>query len=81
MGEIWYVGRKEICAYLRPYLSLSKDTAMAWQKVRRWRIKYGLPILKQPTDKPYIDPEEFQRWWKEYLRNREARETGICQQG
>lgn len=74
MGGLWHVGRKAIIEYLRPYLALSMDQTIAWQKIRRWRMRYGLPILAQPTDKPYIDPEEFERWWKTYLENRKARE-------
>jgi hypothetical protein len=74
VSDKWHIGRKAIIKYLKPYLALSDDQYMAWKKVRRWRINYGLPILSQPTNKPYIDAEEFETWWKEYLENRKARE-------
>jgi len=67
MSEVWYVGRKAIIQYLRPYLDLSPDIHMAWQKIRRWRIKYGLPIDSQPNMRPYIDPAVFEAWWDRYL--------------
>ncbi len=70
MSEVWYIGRKAIIQYLRPYLDLSPDIHMAWQKVRRWRIRYGLPIEVQPNDKPYIDPAMFEAWWSRYLHKR-----------
>lgn len=80
MGNIWHVGRKAIIAYLKPYLGLNPDPVVAWRKVRRWRIDYGLPILSQPTEKPYIDPEEFEKWWKNYLEQRKSRTEAQSQQ-
>ncbi len=76
MGSVWHVGRKAIIEYLRPYLDLSDDFTVAWRKVRRWRINYGLPILHQPNTIPYIDPEEFVMWWKTYLKKRKAQQVG-----
>lgn len=69
MREGWHVGRKAIIAYLDPFLSLAPDPAMAWKKIRRWRIRYGLPIDTQPSGKPYIDPDRFVRWWNHYQIN------------
>ena len=64
--EEWQVGRKEIVAFLRPYIKLNPDADKAWRTVRRWRIRYGLPIDTQPNGKPYIDPPRFTRWWNRY---------------
>ena len=75
MGNVWHIGRKRIIAYLRPYLDLSWDNAVAWRKIRRWRDNYGLPILHQPSGVPYLDTQELQLWWRLYLDKKEEIET------
>ena len=55
----WHVGRKEIIAYLRPFIKLPQNPAYAWQKVKRWRRRYCLPIEIQLNGKPYIDEVFF----------------------
>lgn len=69
-GELnsWHVGRKAIIEYLRPYLDLSEDQDIAWNKVRRWKRRYSLPVETQPNGKPYIDEAVFSLYWSRYLR-------------
>lgn len=62
MSNPWHIGRKEIIAYLRPYLGLSDDQETAWNMIRRWRINYGLPVKKQPNGKPSICESVFISW-------------------
>ena len=64
---VWHIGRKRVVAYLRPYLELSADFSLAWRKVKRWKDRYGLPLLYQPNGTPYLDAEEFHLWWGLYL--------------
>lgn len=75
MGNVWHIGRKRIVAYLRPYIDLSPDPNLAWRKVRRWRDKYGLPLLYQPNGAPCLDAQEFQLWWRLYLDKKEEIEA------
>ena len=67
-----YIGRKPIIAYLKPLIGLSDDQKMAWQKIRRWRIKYGLPVESQPNTSPYLDPATFEAWWQAYLEQKKS---------
>lgn len=71
MSPIWHIGRKAIISYLRPYLGLSPDKDTAWFMVRRWRIRYRLPIQTQPNGKPFLDPAEFELWWARYSKRRD----------
>jgi len=67
-GATWHIGRKAIIEYLRPYLDLSEDQDIAWNKVRRWKRRYSLPVETQPNGKPYIDEAVFSLYWSRYLR-------------
>jgi hypothetical protein len=62
----WHKGRKAIIAFLTPFLEIPPSSSLfvAWQKVRRHRDKYGLPIETQPNGKPYIDEVVFFLYWK-----------------
>ena len=66
------VTRKAIIAYLKPLIDLSDNQKMARQKIRRWRIKYGLPVESQPNNSPYIDPATFEAWWNAYLEAKKS---------
>ena len=68
MGLDWHIGRKAIIEYLRPYLDLPEDLKTAWQKVRRWRLRYGLPIESQPNGKPYVDQGVFLEYWSKFSK-------------
>ena len=68
MNATWHIGRKAIIEYLRPYLDLSEDQDIAWNKVRRWKRRYSLPVETQPNGKPYIDEAVFSLYWSRYLR-------------
>ena len=71
MSTAWHVGRKAIIAYLRPYLGLSQDNETAWFMVRRWRIRYKLPVETMPNGKPCLDPAIFEIWWGKYQKRRD----------
>lgn len=68
VGSKWHIGRKGIIAYLTPFLDLSDDQATAWNKIRRWRRRYGLPVQLQPNGKPYVDEAVFEMYWKGFQR-------------
>ncbi len=70
-GE-WHIGRKAIIAFLRPYLDLPDKPENAWQKVCRWRDRYGLPIEYQPNGKPYLDQAVFFEYWRIFLKKQQA---------
>ena len=69
----WHIGRKAIIAYLEPFLDLPADPFCAWQKVRRWRNRYGLPIESQPNRKPYIDASVFEAYWINFQKKIKSR--------
>ncbi len=64
----WYIGRKAIIAFLGPFLDLSNDQVIAWNKVRRWKRRYGMPIEVQPNGKPYLDEAVFFTWWANFQK-------------
>jgi hypothetical protein len=61
-------GRKEIGAFLRPYLNLVADFRTAWNKVVRWRVLYGLDrvIVTLPNGRIQLSEAEFQVWYEGY---------------
>lgn len=73
MGDHWYVGRKAIITFLKPYLGLSDDPETAWNMLRRWKKHYGFDVLimRHPNGKPCIDPVMFREWWEEFQVERE----------
>lgn len=70
VGSQWHIGRKAMIEYLRPFLDLSDDLTIAWNKVRRWRRRYGLPVAVQPNGKPYIDEADFEMYWARFMKKR-----------
>jgi hypothetical protein len=75
--KTWHVGRKEIIAYLQPFLKLPQNPAYAWQKVKRWRRR-GFPIEILPNGKPFIDESVNVLFWikfRERMNKRDDQDT------
>ncbi len=67
MGENDIVtSRKGIIEYLRPIIGLSYDYETAWNKIRRWKKKYGMSKIMHylPSGQCMISKTEFMRWIK-----------------
>ncbi len=67
MGEDDIVtSRKGIIEYLRPLIGLSQDYEIAWNKIRRWKKKYGMSkiIHYLPSGQCMMSKAEFMRWIK-----------------
>ena len=60
--------RKGIIEYLSQHMAIPANPQTAWQKVRRWRDKYGLPIEWAVNGSPFIDERAYQRWRKRSQR-------------
>ncbi|HNY71664.1 MAG TPA: hypothetical protein PKH14_12835 [Syntrophorhabdus sp.] len=69
MFNIWHIGRKAIISFLQPYLDLPNKPEYAWQKIKRWRKRYALPIETQPNGKPYIDESVFFLYWCNFQKH------------
>lgn len=67
LPDRWHVGQKGIVKYLKPYLDLPDNIKYAWRRVKRWHVRYNLPIEYQPNGVPYLDPDMFIAWWYRYL--------------
>jgi hypothetical protein len=70
MSEDLVIGRKELIRYFQGRLRLPSDQKDAWQKICRWRKKYGLELLfhHDVNGKPYIIPVEIEAWDGEVQR-------------
>jgi hypothetical protein len=60
------VSRKGIIAYLKPIIGLSEDQEIAWNKIRRWKKRYGMSkiIHYLPSGQCMISKAEFMKWIK-----------------
>lgn len=70
MTVILHNGRKEIIAFLGPYLDLPPNPDSAWQKVTRWKKAYGLPIERKPNGTPFLDESVFRSYWIRFRKKR-----------
>lgn len=50
------IGWKQISVFLQ----CSPRTA------KRYHLEFGMPLLRFPTKKPAIDPEQIKNWLREY---------------
>ncbi|MDD5007472.1 MAG: hypothetical protein PHU49_08010 [Syntrophorhabdaceae bacterium] len=75
------VGRKAIIAYLRPFLNLPMNEDSAWQKVKRYRKNYVLPVERFLNGKPFVDPYWFKYWFLLYTIEADKRRRNKALRG
>lgn len=61
-----HIGRKAVVRFLKARIDLSPDLETAWNKVRRWRRRYGLPVIADPNGRPSITEEDYAAWRRQY---------------
>jgi hypothetical protein len=58
------IGRKDIMTRLK---------VLDWGTVRKWKREYKLPIRYMPNNKPFILPDELNKWLIVYSERQKKR--------